>query len=55
MGPMVSVDLERVEALEVFGMVSAHLNEPRIDPLSPRLALLMSIRDKLAQALWEEP
>ena len=53
--PMVTVELERIEALELLGMVISHLNEPRIDPLTPRLALLMSIQGKLNQALWEEP
>ena len=55
MEPMVTVELERIEALELLGMVISHLNEPRIDPLTPRLALLMSIQGKLNQALWEEP
>jgi hypothetical protein len=52
MGPMITVELERVEALELFGMVTAALREPRIDPMAPRLALLMSIQDKLTDALW---
>jgi hypothetical protein len=55
MGPVVSIELERVEALELLGMTLAHLNiaETRTD-ISPRLALLLSIRDKLALALREE-
>jgi hypothetical protein len=55
MGPMVRVELERVEALELLGMTLAHLNvaEVRADA-TPRVALLMSIRDKLALALKEE-
>jgi len=54
-GPVVRVELERVEALELLGMTLAHLNiaEARAD-LSPRLPLLMAIRDKLALALREE-
>ena len=55
MGPMVSVELERIEALELLGMALAHLNdaEARGD-VSPRVPLLMAIRDKLAHALREE-
>jgi hypothetical protein len=52
---MVKVELERVEALELLGMTLAHLNdaEVRVD-LSPRVPLLMAIRDKLALGLREE-
>jgi hypothetical protein len=55
MGPMVRVELERIEALELLVMTLAHLNdaEGRGD-LSPRMPLLMAIRDKLALALREE-
>jgi hypothetical protein len=51
---MVQVDFERVEALEVLGMALAHLkiSEASRD-LSPRVALLMAIRDKFAAALRE--
>ena len=54
--PMVRVELERVEALELLGMTLAHLNvaKARVD-MSPRVPLLMAIRDKLALALQEEP
>lgn len=53
--PVVKVELERVEALELLGMTLAHTNvaEARAD-LSPRVPLLMAIRDKLALALREE-
>jgi hypothetical protein len=53
--PMVQVELERVEALELLGMTLAHLNvaEARVE-LSPRVPLLLAIRDKLALALQEE-
>jgi hypothetical protein len=53
---MVRVELERVEALELLGMTFAHLNvaEARVD-MSPRIPLLMAIRDKLALGLQEEP
>jgi hypothetical protein len=53
---VITVELERVEALEMLGTLLAHLNvsEARAD-LSPRLPLLMAIRDKLALALREEP
>jgi hypothetical protein len=55
MKPVLKVELERVEALELLGMTLAHLNiaEARAD-LSPRAPLLMAIRDKLALALREE-
>ena len=55
MGPMVNVAFERVEALELLGMTLAHLNdaEARAE-LSPRIPLLMAIRDKLAVGLREE-
>ncbi|MDA8302626.1 MAG: hypothetical protein M0005_14065 [Actinomycetota bacterium] len=51
---MVKVELERVEALELLGMTLAHLNdsEARVE-VSPRVPLLMAIRDKLAFALLE--
>ena len=53
---MVAVEFERVEALELLAMTLAHLNiaEQRAD-LSPRVPLLMAIRDKVAVALREEP
>ncbi len=52
---MVRVVLERVEALELLGMTLAHLNDAQArDEISPRLPLLMAIRDKLALALREE-
>ena len=55
MGPVVRVELERVEALEILGMTLAHLNHAgaRAERL-PRVALLMAIRDKLAFGLREE-
>jgi hypothetical protein len=48
---VVKVELERVEALELLGMTLAHLN---VAEVSPRVPLLMAIRDKLAFALREE-
>ena len=53
---MVSVQFERVEALELLAMTLAHMNdaEARAE-ISPRVALLMAIRDKIALALLEEP
>jgi len=53
--PVVKVEFERVEALELLGMTLAHLNdaERRVD-MSPRVPLLMAIRDKLARGLREE-
>ena len=55
MGPVVRIELERVEALELLGMTLAHLNnaEARAE-VSPRVALLIAIRDKLALGLREE-
>jgi hypothetical protein len=52
---MVKVEFERVEALELLGMTLAHLNdaEARVE-VSPRVPLLMAIREKLAQGLREE-
>jgi len=52
---VVRLELERIEALELLGMTFAHLNvaETRVD-LSPRVPLLMAIRDKIAIALREE-
>lgn len=54
-GPMIRFELERVEVLELLGMTLAHLNdaEARAE-VSPRVPLLMAIRDKLAVALREE-
>ena len=52
---MVRVELERIEALELTGMVVAHLNVAETaGDLSPRLATLLGIRDKLAAGLQEE-
>jgi len=53
---MISIELERIEALELLGMTLAHLNSAEVrGDLSPRVPLLMAIRDKLAIALREEP
>lgn len=50
--PMVRIELERVEVLELLGMVLAHLNDTEAaGDISPRIATLMSIRDKLATGL----
>jgi hypothetical protein len=53
-GPVVSVEFERVEALELLGTTLAHLNdaEARAE-MSPRVPLLLAIRDKLTRALRE--
>lgn len=51
---MVRVELERIEALELLGMVVAHLNVAEASrDLSPRVPTLMVIRDKLAAGLRE--
>jgi hypothetical protein len=53
---VVTVGLERVEALELLGMTLAHLSDAEATgELSVRVPLLMAIRDKLATALREEP
>jgi hypothetical protein len=51
---VVRIDLERVAALELLGMTLAYLSdaEARAEA-SPRVPLLMAIRDKLAKALRE--
>jgi len=55
LGPVVKVELGRVEALKLLGMTLAHLNdaEARVE-VSPRVPLLFALRDKLALALREE-
>jgi len=58
MGPVVSVEFARVEALELLGMTLAHLNDTEArGGMSPRVPLLMAIRDTPAPALAlrEEP
>jgi hypothetical protein len=53
--PMVHLELERFEALELLGMTLAHLNDAEArNEISPRVPLLMAIRDKLATSLQEE-
>ncbi|NNF69145.1 MAG: hypothetical protein HKN01_05185 [Acidimicrobiia bacterium] len=52
---MTTVELERVEALELLGMVLAHLNHAEAtSELSARVPMLLHVRDKLAFALREE-
>ena len=52
---MVRIEFERIEALEVLGMTLAHLNSAESSgEISPRIPLLMAVRDKLAAALREE-
>lgn len=54
LGPVVNVALERVEALELLGMTLAHLKDAETKAeMSPRVPLLMAVRDKLAFALRE--
>jgi hypothetical protein len=52
---VVTVEFERVEALELLAMTLAHLNdaEARAD-MTPQVPLLMAVRDKLARGLREE-
>lgn len=52
---MVDIELERVEALELLAMTLAHLNEAQArGGVSPRVPLLLTIRDRLAIALRED-
>ena len=52
---MIKVELDRVEVLELLGTTLAHLNDAEASvEVSPRVPLLMAIRDKLALALREE-
>ncbi|MEO5566880.1 MAG: hypothetical protein ABIR92_00215 [Gemmatimonadaceae bacterium] len=52
---MASVDLERVEMLGLLAMTLAHLNDAEARrEVSPRVPLLMGIRDKLAASLQED-
>ena len=47
--------MERIEALELMGMAVAHLNVAEASgDLSPRVATLLGIRDKLAASLRVE-
>ena len=56
MAPMVTVELERVEALELLAMTLAHLNHAEArGEMSPQVPLLMTIRDRIALALQERP
>jgi len=53
--PMVRVEFERIEALDLLAMTLAHLNEAESrGEVSPRVPLLMAIRDKLAGAVRQE-
>jgi hypothetical protein len=55
LAPVVAVKLERVEALELLAMTLAHLNQAEAaGVVSPRMPMLMVIRDKLAVAVREE-
>jgi hypothetical protein len=55
MGPVPGVVFERVELLELLGMTLAHLNDAEArSEISPRIPLLLAIRDKLAEALRED-
>ena len=52
---VIQVELERVEGLELLAMVLAHLNHAEASgELSPRVPMLMTLRDKLATGLREE-
>jgi hypothetical protein len=52
---MARVELDRIEALELLGMVVAHLNVAEASgDLSPRIPTLLGVRDKLATGLREE-
>jgi hypothetical protein len=50
-----TVQLERVETLELLGMTLAHLSDAETrGEISARVPLLLAIRDKLADALRED-
>lgn len=50
------IELERVEGLELLAMVLAHLNHAEASgEVSPRVPMLMTLRDKLANGLREQP
>lgn len=52
---MPSVEVERVEVLELLGLVIAHLNDAEARrEMSAKVPMLMGIRDKLAASLREE-
>jgi hypothetical protein len=53
--PVVRIELARLEALELLAMTLAHLNvaEARAD-MTPRVPMLMGLRERLALALQEE-
>ena len=54
-GPMVHVELERIVALELLGMTLAHLNHGQSQgEVSARVPLLLTVRDKLAEAFRED-
>lgn len=54
--PVVRIEFERIEALELLAMTLAHLNDADArNDLSPRVPLLMAIREKLARGLRDEP
>jgi hypothetical protein len=56
LGPVVRIEFERIEALELLAMTLAHLNDAETrNDLSPRLPLLMAVREKLARGLRDEP
>jgi hypothetical protein len=51
---MVHIELERVEALELLAMTLAHLNDAQArGEVSPRVPILLTIRDRLAIAIRE--
>jgi hypothetical protein len=52
MEPVIRIELERIEALELLGMTLAHLNDAEARAESG--PLLMAIRDKLDLGLREE-
>jgi hypothetical protein len=53
--PVVQIEFERREALELLGMTLAHLSDAEARAvMSPGVPLLLAIRDKLALGLREE-
>jgi hypothetical protein len=56
LGPVVKIELQRIEAFELLAMTLAHLNDAddRND-LSPLVPLLVAIREKLVRGLRDAP
>jgi hypothetical protein len=55
MEPVIKIEFQRIEALELLAMTLADLKDAETrGEMSPRVPLLMAIRDRLATAVREE-